>query len=458
MIGLRRTIERFVPRERLPHLLLALGAVGYLLRLLLWAVSQGSNDIRTWYFFSLNIALNGLEETYYQQPLFNHPPLMGLWSELALVASEMGGLPFPLVFKLPSLVAELVIGLVLFQIYQRRGQTLNACAAFAAYGLSLSCIMISGYHGNTDAIYFCLAFLAAVAMERRAPFWSGLLLGAALNVKLIPVLIAIPLASRCRSWRAFGRYVAGASVGAVPFLWALGSFQEHTRAAFIENLFMYRSNLEYWGVELAVRWVQGLTYYWFPAISDGVREFGNLYSAFGGKLLLLGSALLGLWHALASRSLGAGRTLLDSYELCVLGFAMFLLLGSGFGVQYVGCIVAPLVATGLLSSLLVSTTTGVFITAVYLRFVTEWWPVFSDHQPIPASFSPWANLAWLSIAFVAYGILRGAFEQRASCSGRGSGQDGVEVADGGARVRRVPEAVDRHAEGLANGDQDAVVR
>jgi hypothetical protein len=332
------------------------------------------------------------------------------------LASEWSGLAFPLVFKLPSLAAEAVTGWVLFALYRRRGDSLTACAAFAAYGLSLSCMMISGYHGNTDAIYFCLAFLAAVAMERRAPFWSGVLLGASLNVKLIPVLLGVPLASRCTSRRELVSYLAGSSLGAIPFVWVLVTFQDYTRASFIENLFMYRSNLEYWGVELGVRWLHRWTFYWFPGFADGVREFGNLYSAIGGKLLLVGSVALGAWHYLASRRLPKGRTLLDAYELCALAFASFLVFGSGFGVQYVGCIVAPLVATRVLSSVLVSTTTGVFITVVYLHFVTEWWPVFSDHHPIPSRFSPWANLAWFSIAVVAYGIVRQGLERSAARS------------------------------------------
>jgi hypothetical protein len=418
MTPVRRATEWLLAPTRLPHVLLALGALGYVLRLLVWAVSQGSNDIRTWYVFSLNIDLYGLESTYYDQPLFNHPPLMGLWSWLALSWSEASGLAFPLVFKLPSLVAEVVTGIVLFSVYQRRGQTLNACAAFAAYGLSLSCIAISSYHGNTDALYFCLAFLAAVAMERRAPFWAGLLLGAALNVKLIPVLIAVPLASRCVNLREFGRYVAGGLLGVTPFFWVFVTFEDYTRAAFIENLFEYRSNLEYWGVELVVRWIHHLCYYWFPGLGDAAREFGTWYAEAGGRLLVLASIALGAWHALVSRRLrganGAGRTLLDSYQLTALGFALFLLFGSGFGVQYVGCIVAPLVATSILWSLLVSTTTGVFITVVYLTFVVEWWPVFSDHEPMPAYFSPWANVAWLSIAAVAYGIVRLRLDRRES--------------------------------------------
>lgn len=398
--------------RRFCRLLLGAAALGYFLRVFLWGVSQGSNDIRTWYFFALALDAGGLEQTYILQPLFNHPPLMGLWSQVALYGYELTGVPFPQVFKLPSLLAELAIGVLLFRVWKQRGDTLKAHAAFAAYALSLSCIVISGYHGNTDAIYFYLAFLAAYLMEaRRSPFLSGLALGASLNVKLIPVLLGLPLASRCRDLPELRNYVLGASIGAIPFLWAIGSFGEEGRASFIQNLFMYRSNLEYWGVESAVRWIVTWSHYWSPSVSDSARAFGNWYSVMGGKVLLLGSALLALWNLWASRHspFGTKRTFFDAYQLATLAFALFLIFGSGFGVQYVGCVVAPLLACSLWSGVLVGTYTGLFITIVYVQFVTEWMPVFSDHQPIPAYMTPLSTLAWLSLVVAAVHVVHTAY-------------------------------------------------
>jgi hypothetical protein len=406
------TLGRFLASvrdpERLPRLLLALGAFGYVLRVAVWLVSHGSNDIRTWYYFALTIQRFGLADTHVLQPLFNHPPLMGFMSLGALHLAEATSVNFALIFKIPSLVAELVTGLLLYRVCRERGSYLLGCGAFAAYGMSLSCIVISGYHGNTDAIYFCLAFLAATLMEKGSPFWSGVALGASLNIKLIPVLLGLPLASRCRRVRDFIHFGFGCSLGAIPFLWAYGVFSDEVRQAFIRNLFMYRSNLEYWGVELAVRWTVTWTRYWLPGVADAAREFGNWYSVAGGKLLILGSGAIALAQFLLSRKLGPGRSFFNAFELTALAFGMFLLFGSGFGVQYVGCIVAPLVACGIYRSLFVSTATGAFITLVYLTFVTIWFPVFSDHNPIPPRWSPWSNLAWFSIAYAVYLTIRDA--------------------------------------------------
>jgi hypothetical protein len=52
--------------------LFAIGLLGCVLRLALWFVSDGSNDIRTWLMFARSIRGAGLEETYRTLPLFNH--------------------------------------------------------------------------------------------------------------------------------------------------------------------------------------------------------------------------------------------------------------------------------------------------------------------------------------------------------------------------------------------------
>lgn len=385
-----------VPDRLLPRLILA----GFAVRLILLAFTLGTNDIGTWYWFAQSLVEGGLERTYLEHPAFNHPPLMGLLSAVALRISEVTGLRFPVVLKVPSVAAEAVTAWLLYRIwFERSGREMGLRAA-AAYALALSPMMISGYHGNTDAIYFCLALAAAYLMEsRRAPFWAGLAMAGALNVKLIPVVAVLPLWSRCTSLRDAGRYAAGGIVGMVPFLWAFMTFGADGRRAFLERLLLYRSNLEYWGVELFVRWGQTLLEPVLPSLAALVRDAGDVYAAHGGELVLFASAMLAAGHLFLARR--EGRATLDAYELVFLGFALFLVLGPGFGVQYVGCVVAPLLAVHVRRGFVVATATGVFITALYVAFVVRWFPAHSLHQDIPASFTPLALLAWGSVIWAA---------------------------------------------------------
>jgi hypothetical protein len=390
-------------------LLPGLIVLGFALRLALLFFTFGSNDLGAWYWFAEAIAEDGLERTYLERIDFNHPPLMGLLSVLLLGISDVTGLPFRSVFKVPSVVAEAVTAWLLYRIWSERSGPVAGLRAAAAYALALSPIMISGYHGNTDALYFCLALAAAYLMEsRRAPFWAGLAMAGALNVKLIPVVAVLPLWSRCTRLRCAGWYAAGVVVGALPCLWVVAAFGADARRAFLEHLLLYRSNLEYWGVELFARWGQRLLEPTVPSLAALVRSAGDLYAAHGGELVMLATALLAARHVLLTRR--EGRATLDAYELVFLGFALFLVLGPGFGVQYVGCVVAPLIAMNIRRGVDVATATGIFITAVYASFVARWSLPHSMHGPIPGSFTPLALLAWGSVIWASndlWGALAG---------------------------------------------------
>ena len=384
--------------------LFAIGLLGYVLRLALWFVSDGSNDIRTWLMFARSIRGAGLEETYHTLPLFNHPPLMGWWSVAALAISDTNVLTFAQAFKLPSLAAECVTGALLIAAWRRRGQEGDAWRAFAAYGAALNCMLVSAHHGNTDAVYACLAFASMYLLEAGRAGSAGLALGAALNVKLIPVVLILPLASRCPRMGDVRRFLAGAALGAIPYLTALAVFAPDARMRFIANIFRYQSNREYWGVELAVRAMTRFGKYVSPALADLTQRAGNWYFVRGSTVLLLATAVLAAWHVWLRQERGRQ---LDAFQLGSLAFGSFLLIGSGFGVQYVMCIVAPLLAWRIRDGAVVAWTSGLFILAVYLRFAVNWLPFASSHGPIPGAFAPLGLLAWLTIAAACWRIVHG---------------------------------------------------
>jgi hypothetical protein len=380
--------------------LVGVAVAGYLLRVVVWLCSEGSNDIRTWNLFAESVVEHGLARTYVLNSYFNHPPLMGLWGAAALKLSELSAVSFDRVFKLPSLIAELATGYLLYGAWRRRGEPLTALRALALYAASLCAILISAYHGNTDAIYFCFAFLAADLLERRSPFWSGFALGAAVNVKLIPVLIGLPLASRCRDRRELIRFVLGGLCAMTPFAVLLLVMSSAERRAFIQNVFLYRSLLEPWGAELVARVFVVASEKSVPALSLWIREAADSYSLSSGSILLVISAGIAAWQ------LWFARRKLDAYALTTLGFASFLMFGGGFGVQYLGCVIAPLLACTLTHGALVSAILGVTAFFIYFYFVVQWSPVYSEHYFIPPEFGALSVLCWLALASAALHLLR----------------------------------------------------
>jgi hypothetical protein len=372
-----------------------LALLGYVIRIVIWFLSDGSNDIRTWRLFAQTIREAGLAETYRSQPLFNHPPIMGWWSLVALRIADWNVLTFAQAFKIPSLAAEVGTGLLLFAAWTRRGRSREASRALAAYALALNCILISAFHGNTDAVYFCLAFASAYLLESGRPFAAGAALAAAMNVKLIPVLFVLPLASRCTRWPQLRRFVAGAALGAVPFAIAIAAFTGEQARHFIDNLFRYQSNRENWGVALGVRLGVRFAGRFSAPMADAIQRSGDWYAVHGAVVLFAGVGVFAAWHAWTRWHRSRG---FDAYQLEAWTCGLFLLFGSGFGVQYVGCIVAPLLAWSIWDGVAVASATGAFIGAVYVTFMLSWTPMASHHGPIPSSLIGLAVVAWSTIA------------------------------------------------------------
>ena len=378
------------------------GLAGYGLRLVLILISDGSNDIRTWARFARGITTRGLDGTYQAEPLFNHPPLLGLWAAAALWGSQALGCRFSIIFKLPGLLAEVLIGCILWSALKRRGAPDKGQRAFAAYGLSLCSILISGYHGNTDPLYWMLALLAVYLLEtRRAPFWAGLALGAAINVKLIPVLLVIPFATRLRLRTEFAKAVGGCLLALSPYALIPLTFSRAGLRAFHHNVFAYQSYLEFWGIELFVRVGRALTVRNAPGFASILQDFGVLYWHHGAWLVLLAVAGLALWQW---RKRG---TQWDGYQLGALTFSMFLVFGSGFGVQYTGSVVPWLLMVSVSAGLRFATSAGVFIGLVYFFFLRTYFPAASTHYPYPAEFVLPAFITWMILARIWFELVRG---------------------------------------------------
>jgi hypothetical protein len=390
-----------LPRARVQQLCYLAGSCGLLLRVVLWQLTEGTNDIRTWARFAQGIDVYGLGGTYVRDAFFNHPPPMGLLARAVWQIAPWLGMPFGKCFKLFGMFAELATALLLREIWLRRGQPDRAALAFAAYGCGLSGILVSGYHGNTDPVYWFLVLLTAYLLQdRSAPLLAGLTLGAALDVKLIPLLAVLPLAATCRTLSAAARFALGGCVALVPFVVPILGFSASERAAFVLNVFGYKSYRENWGIELILRaFVAAFQSSW-PPLAARFEALGAAYAQDGSKLLLVLTTALALWQ-LRNRRPG-----LDAYAIAALSFCLFLVLASGFGVQYLGSVVPLLLARRIRDGFLVASVAGVFSALLYASFVRTWAPVYSEHNYFSAGLSPFAFATWWVIAICAIRIWR----------------------------------------------------
>jgi hypothetical protein len=358
--------------------LLLVGMVGLALRFWLAGHSIGSDDVVGWLNHARLVRDHGVAYAFGHSEAYNHPPLMGYWAAAASALSHERLRAFAFLIKLPGLLAELGTAVLLYLIWCARGGVRWGALAVATYGWALCSILVSGFHGNTDAVYAFLSLLAAYyASEGRSSFKSGLALAAALNVKLLPLLLIPPLAASCRSRRELLRFLGGLSLATIPYL----PFVFTVGPRMYENMLAYNSNQDNWGLVAFLN-----ASYATAAFGPFARRVGEIYLPLARYLVLLGVALV---------SLRGWRRRQPTYELCALSSIVFLVLTAGFGVQYTILLVPLLCAVSLGRGAIYAFLAGIFIGSVYLYFRlpgTPWQSNFWSLFPRPCALL--GILAW----------------------------------------------------------------
>ncbi|MBI5083855.1 MAG: hypothetical protein HZB13_04570 [Acidobacteria bacterium] len=334
--------------------LLALILGGAALRLWLWWVSIGSNDVATWARFGESIAADGLAATYRNIQLYNHPPLMGLYAMQAWRWAGEDLWTFAHLLKLPGLAGE---ALTLWALWRFAGPQ-----ASAAYAWLPAAILVSGFHGNTDCLYTALVLVAIIAFDRQCHFLAGLLLAAALNVKLIPLVLLPLVFIGSPNRRTLLRLTAGLAIGAAPFVVPALS----AGAAMYRNMVVYNSNTDNWGLLVALKACVQI-----PVLSNVGAAMKDAYVGGGRYLVLMAVTFV----ALRSRF----RNSLPMAEQAALGAALFLLLAPGFAVQYVVFAAPLLCLVDVPAALRWGSISGVFIGLVYWHFRVQGTHLASVH-------------------------------------------------------------------------------
>ncbi len=355
------------------HFWLALILAGAIARIVLWWVSIGSNDVGSWYRFGKSIAAVGLAATYRNIQLYNHPPLMGLYAMQAWRLSGEDLWTFAHLIKLPGLAGEALILWALWRFASPQ--------ASAAYAWLPAAILVSGLHGNTDCLYAALVLVAVIAFDRQRYFLAGLLLAAALNVKLIPLVLLPLVFIGSPTRRALLRLTTGLALGAAPFVVPALS----AGRAMYRNMVAYNSYPDNWGLLVILK--AGVH---IPVLGTFAAVLKDAYLADGRYFVLAAVTLVALLSKFRGNRLMA--------EQVALGAALFLLLTPGFGVQYVIFVTPLLCLVDVPAALLWGWISGLFIGLVYWGFRvpgTHFASLHATFIPFPAKIigvAAWAML------------------------------------------------------------------
>jgi len=379
-------------------------AVAIIIRVGIAGVADGTNDALTWRFIAETISENGLIATYQSYERLNHPPLAALWSQLAL----QSGAWFTLVMKIPAIAGDALSVALLGMIWLERNDPARARAAMIAMALSPIAIIISGYHCNTDNLYAFFSLLSMYLLGTRRQFFAGgLALGAAINVKLIPVLLIPAAFSFCRSWGDFRRLSAALGLSAIPFLPLLLGAPDAVKS----NMLSYVPPVSPWGIAHLIRDI-GV----HPSYAAAADQMLHTYRLLGQWLILGCVGALCLLHFRRPRWHGL--------ELGTLVFALFLVLAPGFGTQYTTIIVPLLLGVSISRAWTYGVLAGLYsalMFGAYLvvdpsdpdRFRHPFLTLFPQSGPPPPA-GEIGLLAWFILVLVMIDLLRGRLKTASS--------------------------------------------
>ena len=189
---------------------------------------------------------------YTTERLYPYPPPWAAVEAAALRLARAGFGSFAVNVKLPGVAADLAIVALLARA---AAGGLAAPLAPWLYALHPVSVLITGAHGQFDAIPLAFMLLAVLLVERGRPDASALALGAGIATKSFPVL-ALPFLALARgaSWRAAIRYAA---LALVPGALLMAPFAMADAEALRRELFAYGGIADFgWaGVARGLEWL-----------------------------------------------------------------------------------------------------------------------------------------------------------------------------------------------------------
>lgn len=380
------------------------GVVGILLaglfaRLIIVLVSDGSNDIRTWEHFASTVLDEGIASAYQKHPACNHPPLT-LWLAGALLhVSTATGIRFSILFKIPSLAAEVLTMLLLLRMSTIFLPSRYARWTLGAYALSPLPMLVSAFHGNTDALCSSGALLALYFMYRKQAACSGLCLATAMNVKLIPSLLAPFLGLSCArssgpGMRALMVYSGAIGIGLSPLL----MMHFHT-PDFFARVVQYPVTPDRWGIMYFLSELQR-----FEIGQVCLGDLQSAYRLYGRYVVLCIAGVVGLLAPFVARN--------RLRHLAAMIACIFCVAAPGWGIQYLLYPLPFLLLSSPRLGLGYAVSGGMFAVFLYGSFLVPTFPFSTFHnQKLSGAMGVFGALVWayllLCLVRIGYECCRG---------------------------------------------------
>jgi uncharacterized membrane protein len=375
--------------DRAAVIVIGLALVALTLKLAIAYNTIGTNDAVIFYGFAKVLNQHSLEWTYQHSRYFNHPPLTAYYLRGIYALTEQKwcqdvGVHFPFLLRLPGIIADFLVVLVLLRINCRLNPRIPTWA-LALFALSPVSLMVSGFHGNTDPVMVLLLVCATWMCLLNRPIFAGLLFALSCQIKIVPLLFFPAFVFFWWSQRKTLAFLVPAGITTC-LLWLEPLLNFPT--LFAKNVLAYGSYWGIWGITYCFR-LTGL--HQFSRLSFFDLEPAQNFIVAILKVIIIAGALWIAWHHRYARD----RKFVESLAYTWLVFFVFAPGGSPQYLVWLAPFILVLSPT-LYTCLLVSSSAFLFafynITAGGLP-----WSVALSMDELKDRWVPWSVLPWIVI-------------------------------------------------------------
>lgn len=385
----------------------ALALIAMTLKLAIAYNTIGSNDAVFFYGFARVLSEHGLEWTYAHSRYFNHPPLTAYFLQGIFFLTEHRwcqdlGIHFPFLLRLPGIMADFLVVLILLRISKidPPSQSYGAAGirvptwALALFALSPVSLMVSGFHGNSDPVMLFLLVCAVWMCLRNRPAWAGLFFALGCQIKIVPLLFLPAFFFFWLSQKSSGRFLITGAVTTLA-LWIEPLLNFPT--LFAKNVLAYGSYWGLWGITYLVR-LTGFSQ--FSRLSFFDLAPAQIFIMTVLKLIVMGAAIWIGWRNRHAR----GRAFIDSLACTWLVFFVF---APGVCPQYLIWL-APFIVVlspALYTCVLISSSVFLF---VFYNITSGGlpWSVALAMDDSMQHWTAWALFPWLTIVVGSFAFWR----------------------------------------------------
>src|SRR5438874_1481336 len=273
--------------------IVALALVAMTVKLAIAYNTIGTNDAVFFYGFAKVLSEHGLQWTYEHSRYFNHPPLTAYYLRGIFALTEQPwcqdlGIHFPFLLRLPGIIADFFVVLILLQF--RKIDIQIPTWALALFALSPVSLMVSGFHGNTDPVIILLLVCAVWMCLRDQSALAALFFALSCQIKIVPLLL---LPAFVFYWWSQNRSRPFLTTGALTTIVLWSEPLLNFPMLFAKNVLAYGSYWGIWGITYCLR-LTGLP--GFSRVSFFDLELGQTLVITVLKMIIVIAALIIAWQ------------------------------------------------------------------------------------------------------------------------------------------------------------------